>query len=111
MITAYQVYLLRTHSHVLYISSSEMMRYESKPIAGRVPNARGYHGAIYFDHRLFLIAGFDGQTAFSDVWVLDLAAQSYLIRVLDFKLNDRENRDVEYDDGDEEGTEGGYQVE
>lgn len=92
--------------------NSETMRYENKPIGGRVPNVRGYHGTVLFDHRLFMIGGFDGQTAFSDVWTLDLAAQAYLIRVVDFNLNDTLNQDMESDEGDEEGTEGGgYQVE
>lgn len=83
----------------------ETLRYEAKPVAGRIPEKRGYHGAIYFDHRLFIIGGFNSKDAFCDVRVLDLAAQSYLIHVIDFKVD--QINEEEWDEDDEEGTEGG----
>lgn len=84
--------------------TSVTMKYETKPVAGRLPGSRGYHGAIHFDNRVFVLGGYDGVTAFSDVWTLDLASQSYLNLVSDFNM-DSDDMTVE-----EEGTEGGYEI-
>lgn len=82
------------------------MKYETKSVAGRPPSSRGYHGALHFDNRVFLLGGFDGIQAFSDVWLLDLASQSYLNLVSDFIMD----ADAEEDTADEDGTEGGYDI-
>jgi hypothetical protein len=79
------------------------MKYETKPIVGRPPSSRAYHGTVYFDGRVFLLGGYDGVTAFSDVWILDLASHSYLTYVSDFGVYTEEDMG-----GDDDGTEGGY---
>lgn len=87
-------------------SLTETMKYEMKTIAGRPPSSRAYHGAVYYDGRMFLLGGYDGVTAFSDVWILDLASHAYLTYVTDFAV---------YVDGetvgDDDGTEGGYFIQ
>ncbi|KAF9508809.1 hypothetical protein BS47DRAFT_1302329 [Hydnum rufescens UP504] len=70
------------------------LKFESKAIAGRSPVSRGYHASLLWDSRIFLFGGFDGQIVYDDVWILDLAASSYLAQVTVFRI------DAEDDDGD-----------
>jgi len=85
--------------------TSETMKYEPKSIVGRAPSSRAYHGTVHFDGRIFLLGGYDGVTAFSDVWILDLASHSYLTYVTDFGVY------VDGDTaGDDDATEGGYYI-
>lgn len=50
------------------------LQYEPRTILGKPPSARGYHATILADSRVFLFGGYNGQSAFDDVHVLDLAA-------------------------------------
>jgi hypothetical protein len=60
--------------------------YEEKPIFGKPPSARGYHVCILADSRLFFFGGYNGSLAFDDVYIVDLAASSYLPQVTSFKI-------------------------
>jgi hypothetical protein len=48
---------------------------------------RGYHATILADSRLFVFGGYNGQTAFDDVYILDLAAGAYLPQVTSFTMD------------------------
>ena len=67
-------------------ASSVSLQFESRPIAGRPPAARGYHASILADSRLFVFGGFSGHDVFDDVHVLDLAAAAYLPQVTSFRV-------------------------
>jgi len=41
-------------------------------VAGKSPSPRGYHASVFVDHRLWVIGGYDGNTCFPDVHVLEL---------------------------------------
>ena len=73
-------------------------------MGGRPPSSRGYHQCVLFDSRLFLFGGFEGEVVFDDVWILDLAASSYLSQVTVFEIDDQEDG---YDEEDEEYEEDG----
>ena len=55
------------------------LQYEYRLIFGKPPSTRGYHACILADSRLFLFGGFNGQNAFNDVHILDLAAGRELV--------------------------------
>jgi len=62
------------------------LQYETRPVNGKPPSARGYHAAILADSRLFCFGGFNGHVVYDDVWILDLAAAAYLPQVTSFKI-------------------------
>lgn len=63
--------------------------YESKAITGIRPKPRAYHGAVYFDSRLFIFGGCDGTKIFSDdVRYIDLSAGAYLDQVTTFTIDE-----------------------
>jgi len=43
-----------------------------KPSSGIAPCARGYHSSLYYDSRLFVFGGYDGDKSFNDTNILDL---------------------------------------
>lgn len=108
--------LLNTHHPLTIYSLTVTMKYEIKPVAGRSPGSRGYHGAIHFDNRIFILGGYDGVNAYSDVWMLDLASQSYLNLVSDFNMEsddvtvEDEGTEAGTDTGTDAGTEAGYEI-
>ncbi|KAF8637120.1 hypothetical protein AX17_003024 [Amanita inopinata Kibby_2008] len=63
------------------------LQYETRTVYGKAPSARGYHATILADSRLFLFGGYNGQTSFDDVIVLDLAANAYLPQVTSFTID------------------------
>jgi hypothetical protein len=63
------------------------LQYETRTVYGKPPVARGYHATILADSRLFLFGGYNGQTSFDDVYVLDLAANAYLPQVTSFTID------------------------
>lgn len=94
------------------MSFTVTLKFESKAIAGRTPVSRGYHASLLWDSRIFIFGGFDGQTVYDDVWILDLAASSYLAQVTVFRIDadeedeedfatDDEGIEMQDDDGDE----------
>ncbi|KAF7430634.1 hypothetical protein PC9H_006343 [Pleurotus ostreatus] len=62
------------------------LQYESRPVAGKGPSARGYHVSLLADSRIFLFGGYNGHNAFDDVHILDLAAAAYLPQVTSFTI-------------------------
>ena len=62
------------------------LQYESRLILGKPPSNRGYHASILADSRIFIFGGFNGQIAFDDVYILDLAAGAYLPQVTSFTM-------------------------
>lgn len=77
------LYILAVCVHAAILVS---LQFESRPIAGRPPAARGYHASILADSRLFIFGGFSGHDVFDDVHVLDLAAAAYLPQVTSFRV-------------------------
>lgn len=63
------------------------LQYETRNVYGKVPAARGYHATVLADSRLFLFGGYNGQSAFDDVHILDLAANAYLPQVTSFTID------------------------
>ncbi|PFH50368.1 hypothetical protein AMATHDRAFT_61181 [Amanita thiersii Skay4041] len=63
------------------------LQYETRAIYGKAPSVRGYHATILADSRLFLFGGYNGQTSFDDVYILDLAANAYLPQVTSFTID------------------------
>jgi len=61
--------------------ASVSLAYETKPVAGQPPSARGYHVSILADSRIFIFGGFNGQDVYEDVHILDLAGSGYLAQV------------------------------
>lgn len=61
---------------------------------------------MLFDSRLFLFGGFEGEVVFDDVWMLDLAASSYLSQVtvfeIDYQGDEYDEEDGEYEEDGEE---------
>ncbi|CAE6499586.1 unnamed protein product [Rhizoctonia solani] len=62
------------------------LQFETRQSAGRMFPARGYHSAVLADSRLVVTGGFDGETVFEDVSILDLAAMAYLPQVTRFGI-------------------------
>ncbi|KAG6832586.1 hypothetical protein H0H87_001243 [Tephrocybe sp. NHM501043] len=62
------------------------LTYEPRIAHGNPPSGRGYHASILADSRLFLFGGYDGGSAFDDVYILDLAAGAYLPQVTSFAI-------------------------
>jgi len=62
------------------------LQYEPRLVLGRPPSPRGYHATVLADSRLFVFGGFNGQTAFDDVHILELAAGAYLPQVTSFTM-------------------------
>lgn len=63
------------------------LTYERRPVAGRIPTARGYHAALLADSRLFVFGGFNGSEVFDDVHILELAGAAYLPQVTSFNID------------------------
>lgn len=53
---------------------------------GVPPAGRGYHASLLYDSRLFMFGGYDGQTVFDDIYVLDLSTCAYLPQITDFQV-------------------------
>lgn len=68
-------------------SFSVSLTFESRPLAGKRPIARGYHAAVLADSRLFIFGGFNGTDVFDDVQLLDLAGAAYLPQVTSFRID------------------------
>ena len=60
------------------------LAYETKPVAGQLLSARGYHVSLLADSRIFVFGGFNGQDVYEDVHILDLAGSGYLAQVRAF---------------------------
>ena len=71
------------YSSVVIVS----LNFETRPVAGRPPSARGYHAALQADSRVFIFGGFNGNEVFDDVHLMDLAAAAYLPQVTSFKID------------------------
>lgn len=69
-----------------YLLPKVSLQYEPRLILGKPPSTRGYHASILADSRIFLFGGFNGQIAFDDVHILDLAAGAYLPQVTSFTM-------------------------
>ncbi|KAF8989519.1 hypothetical protein BGZ52_000580, partial [Haplosporangium bisporale] len=52
---------------------------------GIPPAGRGYHASLLYDSRLFMFGGYDGQTVFDDIYILDLSTCAYLPQITDFQ--------------------------
>lgn len=63
------------------------LQYETRLVHGRPPSARGYHISILADSRLFYFGGYNGVTAYDDVFIVDLAAAAYLPQVTSFAVD------------------------
>ncbi|ESK96735.1 conjugation with cellular fusion-related protein [Moniliophthora roreri MCA 2997] len=62
------------------------LQYEQRSVLGKAPTARGYHGSLLYDSRIFYIGGYNGATAYDDVHIVDLAAAAYLPQVTSFTV-------------------------
>jgi len=85
------IFIVGGHNAAEYVSDLLMynlvsLQYESRLILGRPPSNRGYHASILADSRIFVFGGFNGQIAFDDVYILDLAAGAYLPQVTSFTM-------------------------
>jgi len=85
------IFIVGGHNAVDYVSDLLMynlvsLQYEPRLIFGKPPSTRGYHACILADSRLFLFGGFNGQNAFNDVHILDLAAGAYRPQVTSFTM-------------------------
>ncbi|KAF8300420.1 galactose oxidase [Clavulina sp. PMI_390] len=91
-----------TYTNDLRLLNTMNWKYESKLSAGRLPPGRGYHTTLYADNRIFLVGGYQGtgKESFqgSDVWVLDLASQSWLLGVKDFTVGPASDEEGEVDE-------------
>ncbi|KAF8904757.1 hypothetical protein CPB84DRAFT_1772753 [Gymnopilus junonius] len=86
------VFVMGGHNAAEYISELLMynlvsLQYEPRIVLGKPPSARGYHATVLADSRLFVFGGFNGQIAFDDVHILDLAAGAYLPQVTSFTMD------------------------
>ncbi|CAE7146201.1 unnamed protein product [Rhizoctonia solani] len=85
------LFILGGHSNQSFVSNLVFfnlitLQFETRQSAGRTFPARGYHSAVLADSRLIVTGGFDGETVFEDVSVLDLAALAYLPQVTRFGI-------------------------
>lgn len=62
------------------------LQFEPRPTAGIPPSPRGYHSAILADSRLWIFGGYNGSSAYDDVYIADLAGGSYLPQVTSFSV-------------------------
>jgi hypothetical protein len=60
--------------------------WETRKVFGVPPAGRGYHASLLYDSRLFMFGGYDGQTVFDDIYILDLSTCSYLPQITDFQV-------------------------
>ncbi|KAL0574766.1 hypothetical protein V5O48_007193 [Marasmius crinis-equi] len=79
------------HDGAEYVSDMKLfnlitLQYESRPILGKAPVARGYHVSLLHDSRIFYFGGYNGTHAYDDVYVVDLAAAAYLPQVTSFTV-------------------------
>lgn len=77
------------------------LQWEPRRVCGQRPAGRGYHQAWLKDSRLFVHGGFDGKDVFDDLYLLDLAACSYLPQITQFSVVLEDDED-EGDEVDEE---------
>ena len=61
--------------------------WETRKVFGIPPAGRGYHASLLYDSRLFMFGGYDGQTVFDDIYILDLSTCAYLPQITDFQVN------------------------
>ncbi|KAH7345779.1 galactose oxidase [Rhizoctonia solani] len=85
------LFILGGHSGQMFMSNLILfnlvtLQYETRHSAGRTFPARGYHSAVLADSRLVVTGGFDGETVFEDVSILDLAGLAYLPQVTRFGI-------------------------
>jgi len=78
---------LTSNRHSLTCIEAVSLQYEKRTIHGKAPSGRGHHATVVADSRLFVIGGANGQGAFEDVYILDLAAAAYLPQVTNFTMN------------------------
>ncbi|KAF9480612.1 galactose oxidase [Pholiota conissans] len=86
------IFIMGGHNATEYVSelltyNLVSLQYEPRLVIGKPPSMRGYHATILADSRLFVFGGFNGQTAFDDVYILDLAAGAYLPQVTSFTMD------------------------
>jgi hypothetical protein len=63
--------------------------WETRKVYGLPPAGRGYHASLLYDSRLFMFGGYDGQTVFDDIYILDLSTCAYLPQIIDFQVTGR----------------------
>ena len=63
------------------------LQFEPRTIYGRPFSVRGNHATVLADSRVFLFGGFNGQTAYEDVYILDLSTYAYLPQVTSFTMD------------------------
>ncbi|KDR74027.1 hypothetical protein GALMADRAFT_250753 [Galerina marginata CBS 339.88] len=85
------IFIMGGHNASEYVSELLLynlvsLQYEPRLVLGKPPSSRGYHATILADSRLFVFGGFNGQAAFDDVYILDLAAGAYLPQVTSFTM-------------------------
>ena len=56
-------------------NTSQWIDWEDK-ITGTLPPARSAHGAAIFDNKLWIFAGYDGNTRLNDMWAINLLSSS-----------------------------------
>lgn len=54
-------------------TTSQWINWEDK-VVGDLPPARSAHGAVIYDNRLWIFAGYDGHMRLNDMWCIDLLA-------------------------------------
>ena len=54
-------------------TTSQWINWEDR-ITGDLPPARSAHGAVIFNNRLWIFAGYDGHTRLNDMWSIDLTS-------------------------------------
>jgi hypothetical protein len=78
-----------THTLLSYIDNDriENMNWEARRVYGHTPTPRGYHSAVLYDSRIFVFGGYNGQSFFNDVYVLELSSFAYLPQIVNFSIN------------------------
>jgi hypothetical protein len=62
------------------------MTWERRRVQGRPPVGRGYHACVLYDSRIFMYGGYDGQSVFDEVWILELSSSAYLPQIRGFEI-------------------------
>jgi hypothetical protein len=76
-------FLLNSTNSLLIVS----MNWERRKVYGSAPKARGYHTAVLYDSRLYIIGGYDGKNFFDDVYILELSSCAYLPQITNFEVD------------------------
>ncbi len=61
--------------------SGQWSQWQTAEVGGAAPVPRAAHGAVVYDHRLWIFAGYDGNARLNDMWAIQLNGQQAAPRV------------------------------